>query len=126
VSIVAAAIASPLAVPARGDHHHGALDVVLRAQQAGPAGQDADVERARRDELDPSIEVLRADGFEVDAFAYPFGVRTGQLDAYRIVCITRLCKVGSAYENGRISRRSMASYEDKTTLQQVRWVIQVC
>jgi len=33
-----------------------------------------------RDELDPSIEVLRNDGFEVDAFAYPFGVRTGQLD----------------------------------------------
>jgi hypothetical protein len=34
-----------------------------------------------RDELDPSIDVLRADGFEVTAFAYPFGVRTGQLDA---------------------------------------------
>jgi peptidoglycan/xylan/chitin deacetylase (PgdA/CDA1 family) len=32
------------------------------------------------DELDPSIDVLRADGFEVTAFAYPFGVRTGELD----------------------------------------------
>jgi hypothetical protein len=33
-----------------------------------------------RDELDPSIEVLRRDGFEVHAFAYPFGARTGELD----------------------------------------------
>jgi len=33
-----------------------------------------------RDELDPSIEVLRDEGFEVDAFAYPFGARTGELD----------------------------------------------
>jgi peptidoglycan/xylan/chitin deacetylase (PgdA/CDA1 family) len=32
------------------------------------------------DELDPSIQDLRADGFAVDAFAYPFGVRTDQLD----------------------------------------------
>jgi len=33
-----------------------------------------------RDELDPSIEVLRDEGFEVDAFAYPFGARTSELD----------------------------------------------
>lgn len=33
-----------------------------------------------RDELDPSIQDLRDDGFEVDAFAYPFGVRTSELD----------------------------------------------
>jgi hypothetical protein len=46
------AIASPGAVPARSDHHRGALDVVLRAQQAGPAGQDADVELARRTRRD--------------------------------------------------------------------------
>jgi peptidoglycan/xylan/chitin deacetylase (PgdA/CDA1 family) len=32
------------------------------------------------DELDPSIQVLRDEGFAVDAFAYPFGVRTDQLD----------------------------------------------
>jgi hypothetical protein len=32
------------------------------------------------DELDPSIAVLRDAGFEVDAFAYPFGARTGELD----------------------------------------------
>jgi peptidoglycan/xylan/chitin deacetylase (PgdA/CDA1 family) len=29
----------------------------------------------------PSIEVLRADGYEVTAFAYPYGARTGELDA---------------------------------------------
>ena len=34
-----------------------------------------------REELDPSIEVLRNDGYEVNAFAYPFGARTGELDA---------------------------------------------
>ncbi len=33
------------------------------------------------DELDPSIAILRAEGFEVPAFAYPFGARTAELDA---------------------------------------------
>jgi peptidoglycan/xylan/chitin deacetylase (PgdA/CDA1 family) len=28
----------------------------------------------------PSIEVLRADGYEVTSFAYPYGARTGELD----------------------------------------------
>ena len=32
------------------------------------------------DELDPSIAALRSDGFEVNAFAYPFGARTSELD----------------------------------------------
>jgi hypothetical protein len=32
-------------------------------------------------EVDPSIEVLRSEGFTVEAFAYPFGARTDQLDA---------------------------------------------
>jgi peptidoglycan/xylan/chitin deacetylase (PgdA/CDA1 family) len=32
------------------------------------------------DELDPSIDVLRRDGFDVHAFAYPYGARTGELD----------------------------------------------
>ena len=32
------------------------------------------------DEVIPSIEVLRADGYEVTAFAYPFGARTTELD----------------------------------------------
>lgn len=33
-----------------------------------------------RDEVDPSIEALERDGFEVNAFAYPFGARTAELD----------------------------------------------
>ncbi|HEX3758654.1 MAG TPA: polysaccharide deacetylase family protein [Kofleriaceae bacterium] len=32
------------------------------------------------DEVDPSFARLREDGFTVDAFAYPFGARTGQID----------------------------------------------
>jgi peptidoglycan/xylan/chitin deacetylase (PgdA/CDA1 family) len=32
------------------------------------------------DELDPSIDALRDDGFEVNAFAYPYGARTSELD----------------------------------------------
>jgi len=32
------------------------------------------------DEVDPSIAILRSEGFEVHAFAYPFGARTGELD----------------------------------------------
>ncbi|HEY0479014.1 MAG TPA: polysaccharide deacetylase family protein [Kofleriaceae bacterium] len=32
------------------------------------------------DEVDPSIAVLRDEGFEIRAFAYPFGARTGELD----------------------------------------------
>jgi peptidoglycan/xylan/chitin deacetylase (PgdA/CDA1 family) len=33
-----------------------------------------------RDEVDPSIEVMRNDGFDIRAFAYPFGARTGEID----------------------------------------------
>ncbi|HET9627550.1 MAG TPA: polysaccharide deacetylase family protein [Kofleriaceae bacterium] len=32
------------------------------------------------DEVDPSIQVLRDDGFAVHAFAYPFGARTSEID----------------------------------------------
>lgn len=32
------------------------------------------------DEVDPSIAALRADGYEVHAFAYPYGARTGEID----------------------------------------------
>jgi peptidoglycan/xylan/chitin deacetylase (PgdA/CDA1 family) len=33
-----------------------------------------------RDEVDPSIDVMRSDGYDIQAFAYPFGVRTGETD----------------------------------------------
>jgi hypothetical protein len=32
------------------------------------------------DEVDPSIAILRNDGFTVEAFAYPYGARTDELD----------------------------------------------
>lgn len=32
------------------------------------------------DEVEPSIDLLRADGYEVTTFAYPFGARTGETD----------------------------------------------
>jgi len=34
-----------------------------------------------RNEVDPSIAVLQDDGYEIHAFAYPFGARTGEIDA---------------------------------------------
>lgn len=33
-----------------------------------------------REEVDPSIQILRDQGFPVEAFAYPFGARTDELD----------------------------------------------
>jgi Polysaccharide deacetylase len=33
-----------------------------------------------RNEVDPSIAALRKDGFEVHAYAYPYGARTGEID----------------------------------------------
>jgi peptidoglycan/xylan/chitin deacetylase (PgdA/CDA1 family) len=33
-----------------------------------------------REEVDPSIKILRDEGFPVEAFAYPFGARTSELD----------------------------------------------
>jgi peptidoglycan/xylan/chitin deacetylase (PgdA/CDA1 family) len=33
-----------------------------------------------RDEIDPSIDLMRSDGYAIQAFAYPFGARTGELD----------------------------------------------
>ncbi len=42
--------------------------------------EDHGIDAYLHDELDPSIAVLRDQGFEVNAFAYPFGARTGELD----------------------------------------------
>ncbi|HEU4730316.1 MAG TPA: polysaccharide deacetylase family protein [Kofleriaceae bacterium] len=42
--------------------------------------EDHGIDAYLHDELDPSIQILRDDGFEVTAFAYPFGARTGELD----------------------------------------------
>ena len=45
------------------------------------------------DEALPSIEVLRADGYEVTTYAYPFGARTGELDAALLGHVTLLRSV---------------------------------
>jgi hypothetical protein len=51
-----------------------------------------------RDELDPSIQVLRDAGFEVNAFAYPFGARTGELDRAIAKRVPVIRSVAFSYE----------------------------
>jgi peptidoglycan/xylan/chitin deacetylase (PgdA/CDA1 family) len=51
-----------------------------------------------RDEVDPSIAQLRQDGFEVDAFAYPYGARTDELDRAIAKRVPVLRSVAFTYE----------------------------
>ncbi len=58
-----------------------AIEAHARRHQNGPAyvteyGLAAYV----NEEVVPSLEVLRADGFQPTTFAYPFGARTGEMD----------------------------------------------
>jgi len=62
--------ASGHAIAAHSVRHFRAPDYV----------EDYGIDAYLRDELDPSIAALRDQGFEVNAFAYPFGARTGELD----------------------------------------------
>jgi hypothetical protein len=50
-----------------------------------------------RNEVDASIAALRDDGFEVTSFAYPFGARTGELDAAIAKRVPVLRSVDFAY-----------------------------
>jgi hypothetical protein len=50
------------------------------------------------DEVDPSIAILRNDGFTVEAFAYPFGARTGELDRAIARRISVIRSVAFTYE----------------------------
>jgi hypothetical protein len=43
--------------------------------------EDHGLDAYLHDEMDPSIQALVDDGYEVHAFAYPFGARTSELDA---------------------------------------------
>jgi peptidoglycan/xylan/chitin deacetylase (PgdA/CDA1 family) len=52
----------------------------VRHQRAPDYVDENGIDAYLRDELDPSIRALRDDGFDVQAFAYPFGARTGELD----------------------------------------------
>jgi hypothetical protein len=51
-----------------------------------------------RDEVDPSFAMLRADGFAADAFAYPFGARTEQIDHAIGKRVSVLRSVAFSYE----------------------------
>ena len=51
-----------------------------------------------RDEALPSIDLLRADGFEVSAFAYPFGVRTDETDRALLQVVPVLRSVAYTWE----------------------------
>jgi peptidoglycan/xylan/chitin deacetylase (PgdA/CDA1 family) len=50
------------------------------------------------DEVDPSFAMLRADGFAPDAFAYPFGARTDQIDHALGKRVSVLRSVAFTYE----------------------------
>jgi peptidoglycan/xylan/chitin deacetylase (PgdA/CDA1 family) len=50
-----------------------------------------------RNEVDPSIAALRNDGYEVHAFAYPFGARTGELDDALVKRVPILRSVAFTY-----------------------------
>ncbi len=50
------------------------------------------------DEVDPSFAMLRADGFATDAFAYPFGARTDQIDHALGKRVSVLRSVAFTYE----------------------------
>jgi hypothetical protein len=46
-----------------------------------------------RDEALPSIDLLRADGYDVTTYAYPYGARTGELDAALLRHVLRVRSV---------------------------------
>jgi peptidoglycan/xylan/chitin deacetylase (PgdA/CDA1 family) len=50
------------------------------------------------DEVDPSFAMLRADGFAADAFAYPFGARSTQIDRAIGKRVSVLRSVAFTYE----------------------------
>ncbi len=49
-------------------------------------------------EAQPSIDALRADGYDVQAFAYPFGQRTGELDRALLAQVPVLRSISYAWE----------------------------
>ena len=64
--------------------------------------EDKGLAQYMREEAVPSIERLRADGFPVRAFAYPFGVRTGELDRALLKHVELLRAVSFSADNAVI------------------------
>jgi peptidoglycan/xylan/chitin deacetylase (PgdA/CDA1 family) len=51
----------------------------------------------------PSIEILRADGYAITDYAYPFGARTGELDRALLAHVERVRAVSFAADNAVIT-----------------------
>jgi hypothetical protein len=49
------------------------------------------------DEIDPSIDALVAEGFNVTTFAYPFGVRTDETDQALLTRVKLLRSIAVTY-----------------------------
>jgi hypothetical protein len=76
------------AIEAHGLRHLNAPDYVMEY------GLDAYM----TDEVLPSLELLRADGFQPTAYAYPYGRRTDELDEALLQVFDRVRSVSFAYE----------------------------
>lgn len=62
------------------DEGHAIAAHGLRHRDAPAYVEEEGLAAYLADEADPSIDLLRRDGFDPIAFAYPFGARTGELD----------------------------------------------
>ncbi len=60
--------------------------------------EDNGLDAYMKDEAQPSIDVLAADGYDVAAFAYPFGARTDELDRALLGRVTILRSVAFSFE----------------------------
>jgi hypothetical protein len=47
--------------------------------------------------MPPSIDLLRADGYEVTTFAYPYGARTGETDKAILRQVPQIRSVAFTY-----------------------------
>jgi hypothetical protein len=85
-----------------GDGHaieaHG-----LRHRNAPEYVEENGLEAYLDDEARPSIELLRSDGFDPVAFAYPFGARTGELDRALLDEVALLRSVSFSIESPLVS-----------------------
>jgi hypothetical protein len=76
------------AIEAHGLRHVNAPDYVMEF------GLDAYM----ADEVTPSLELMRADGFQPTVFAYPYGRRTDEIDEAVLQVVDRVRSVSFAYE----------------------------
>lgn len=67
-------------------------------QRAPQYVEDHGLDDYLANEAQPSIDVLRADGYDVTAFAYPYGARTAELDHALLERATVLRSVAFSYE----------------------------